>query len=233
MYHTYFSSSMDEDLRQHIVKGAPPSVYYIPHFITEAEEAYLINRVNSVPESRWTRLSNRRLQNWGGLPSIKGMIPEPIPEWLESHCQNLSSMHCFDGNVANHVLVNEYLPGQGIMPHVDGSLYFPTVTTITLGSHCLLNFYKPIDSEESDDWHQRHLCSLLLEPRSLFISKDDMYNVYLHGIEETHSDIITDKVVNLPGKDVHETMERSTRISLTIRHVPKVLKMRNLFGTKR
>jgi len=74
-----------------------------------------------------------------------------------------------EGRNANHVLINEYLPGQGIMvrcmtlnsiyltcflvltgsvasqPHKDGPLYFPTVTTLSLGCHTLLDFYKPCD----------------------------------------------------------------------------------------
>ena len=34
--------------------------------------------------------------------------------------------------VPNHVLINEYLPGQGILPHTDGPLYVPIVVTISL-----------------------------------------------------------------------------------------------------
>ena len=33
----------------------------------------------------------------------------------------------------NHVLVNEYKPGDGIMPHTDGPAYVPIVATITTG----------------------------------------------------------------------------------------------------
>ena len=44
----------------------PPTVYYIPDFITEAEEVYLLHRIESSPKPKWTQLSNRRLQNWGG-----------------------------------------------------------------------------------------------------------------------------------------------------------------------
>ena len=34
------------------------------------------------------------------------------------------------GKGPNHVLVNEYLPGQGIMPHTDGPLFHPTIATV-------------------------------------------------------------------------------------------------------
>ena len=49
--------------------------------------------------------------------------------------------HLPSGSQANHVLLNEYTPGQGIMPHVDGNLFFPTITTLNLGSHAMLKFY--------------------------------------------------------------------------------------------
>lgn len=39
-------------------------------------------------------------------------------------------------------LVNEYHPGQGIMPHEDGPAYCPVVATISLGSHTLLDVYR-------------------------------------------------------------------------------------------
>ncbi|CAB1352320.1 unnamed protein product [Coregonus sp. 'balchen'] len=54
-----------EDLERYVVKDAPPTVYYIPDFITEDEEAHLLQQVYKAPKTKWTQLSNRRLQNWG------------------------------------------------------------------------------------------------------------------------------------------------------------------------
>lgn len=34
----------------------------------------------------------------------------------------------------NHILLNEYLPGQGISPHLDGDLFYPTIATVSLGT---------------------------------------------------------------------------------------------------
>lgn len=52
---------------------------YIPNFITEEEERQILKHVDTVPLPKWTQLSNRRLQNWGGIPHPKGMIAEEIP----------------------------------------------------------------------------------------------------------------------------------------------------------
>uniref|UniRef100_A0A8C4I3E7 Alpha-ketoglutarate-dependent dioxygenase alkB homolog 6 n=1 Tax=Dicentrarchus labrax TaxID=13489 RepID=A0A8C4I3E7_DICLA len=111
-----------EELKQFVVNDAPPTVYYIPDFISEDEESYLQLQVNRSPKTKWTQLSGRRLQNWGGLPHPKGMLAEKIPDWLQTYCEKISSLGAFSGRTANHVLVNEYKPGEGIMPHEDGPL---------------------------------------------------------------------------------------------------------------
>ena len=134
---------------------------------------------------------------------------------------------------ANHVLLNEYQPGQGIMPHLDGPLFYPTISTISLGSSTLLNFYREAseDDAESLQFADRLVTSLFVQPRSLLVLKDEMYAKYLHGIEETDQDVISDKICNLHDPSViGQAFPRSTRISLTIRHVPKTTKMKFKFG---
>lgn len=42
----------------------------------------------------------------------------------------------------NHVLINEYHPDQGIMPHCDGPLYDPLVAILSLGSSVVFDFWK-------------------------------------------------------------------------------------------
>ena len=101
-------------LKKYKVNGAPDSIYHIPNYISAAEESDLIRRVDSSPLPKWTHLTNRRLQNWGGLPHPKGMIMEQLPEWLSPYCDRISNCGIFDGpegerRRANHVLVNEYM----------------------------------------------------------------------------------------------------------------------------
>lgn len=135
---------------------------------------------------------------------------------------------------ANHVLVNEYQPGQGIMPHTDGPLFYPVICTISCGSHTVLRFHENNDVESNEQ--RKIVCQLLLEPRSLLILKDDMYENYLHSIaDETNDDIIDDNLTNLEQctefkNHVGETIARNRRISLTIRHVPKTSKIHLRLG---
>lgn len=104
---------------------------------------------------------------------------------------------------------------------MDGPLYHPVIATLNLGSHTILNFYQNEEKTVS--------FSLFLEPRSLLIQENDIYNNYMHGIEEKEEDCIDESVVNL-GKDdplySKKHMKRGTRVSLTIRHVIKSTKVK-------
>lgn len=51
----------------------------------------------------------------GGLPNPKGMLAEKLPDWLLKYSEKISALGAFAGKTANHVLVNEYKPGEGIM----------------------------------------------------------------------------------------------------------------------
>ncbi len=60
-----------------------------------------------------------------------------------------------------------------------------------------------------------------------------MYQQYLHGIAETKEDTVTDKICNgqYLSNPVHhgDTLTRTTRVSLTIRNVPKTIKLKLKF----
>ncbi|KAF9897037.1 hypothetical protein BX616_006306, partial [Lobosporangium transversale] len=196
---------MTRTLEKEKIKGAPESVYYLPDFITPEEEQILLDKVLSAPKPKWVYLKSRRLQNWGGIVNEKGMIAETLPSWLSDIFPRFQETGVFDGldathRVPNHCLVNEYLAGQGIMVH--GPAYLPTVATISLSSHCVLEFFKvPEVDKETEDEHkqtQEPEFSLLIQPRSLLVLKEDVYNKYMHGIQEiTTDDLSGGNIVNL------------------------------------
>ena len=70
--------------------------------------------------------------------------------------------------------------------------------------------------------------SLLLEPRSLLILQDDAYHKFLHGIDMKETDVIDESFYNLKltNSSIGDCLKREKRISLTIRNVPKILKLR-------
>lgn len=130
------------------------------------------------------------------------------------------------------------------MPHEDGPLYYPTIATISLGSHTILNFYdrrdaaattpdaSPVNERAENPSPRQAKFQLLLEPNSLVIIRGDMYHM-LHGIDEVAADTLNvERIVNAqacsqqlqPG----QTLARGTRVSLTIRHVTKTKSLRAL-----
>lgn len=163
------------------------------------------------------------------------MIAECIPPWLDKYLGKVHSLNVMGGNRPNHVLVNEYLAGQGIMPHLDGSLFYPTITTISVASHTVLKFLEP--NQDDSVMAATPVFSFLLEPRSLLILQDKLFSYYLHCIEEVKHDVLDDSVVNLDlcsdGYVRGSTISRETRISLTIRHVPKTSSFKINIGNKR
>eukprot|EP00116_Pleurobrachia_bachei_P013180 sb/3473442/ len=148
------------------------------------------------------------------------MVVEKLPPWLQAHCTALESRGLFSTPI-NHVLINEYLPGQGIMAHVDGPLFTPLITTLNLGSSCIIRFSNQDNDKEF---------SLFLEKGSLLVQTGEVYESWLHRIDEVKQDVIDETVVNLGlcqrKLEIGDVVERVTRVSLTIRNVPKVCKFK-------
>ncbi|XP_073824838.1 alpha-ketoglutarate-dependent dioxygenase alkB homolog 6 [Musca autumnalis] len=234
------------DLSDFIVRKCPATAMYIPNFITSEEEQRILSHVERTPKPKWTQLLNRRLINYGGVPHPNGMLAEEIPLWLQTYVDKINNLGMFETQKANHVLVNEYLAGQGIMPHTDGPLFYPLIMTISCGSHTVLQFSKrekrdnsPECTEDNskvesaNDGKREVLFKLILEPRSLLILKDELYSDYLHSIDEVESDILCDRICNYENCEstykMGDCLMRGTRISLTIRNVPKTTKMKLKF----
>lgn len=76
MYHDlflYFSRMNDQnlDIHQFKIQNIPDAGFYVPNFISEVEEKLTLDQIGRSSKVKWTQLSNRRLQNWGGVPHPK------------------------------------------------------------------------------------------------------------------------------------------------------------------
>ncbi|KIW73877.1 hypothetical protein, variant [Phialophora macrospora] len=201
------------------VKGLPPSCYYIPSFITPTEEQRLTDEIRKLPESRWTVLSHRRLLSLPSTltgPAHDTLLAAPLPAYLESIILRLQEEKYFESSphkAPNHVLINEYNPGEGIMPHEDGPAYSPV--TATHG-----------ERETTPTWR------ILQESRSLLVTTGDMYINTLHGISgiQIDTELNNESIINwdfVEDKQQYQggQAQRQTRISLTLRDVTKVAKL--------
>ncbi|KAI5197208.1 hypothetical protein E4T39_07378 [Aureobasidium subglaciale] len=218
------------------IPDIPDGMFYIPDFIDYSQEVDLLS---ALPSNRWIQLQHRRLQTHpSSLSKTNVLLEAPLPPWLvDPIIEKFKSLGLFDDSPhqePNHVLINEYRPNQGIMPHEDGAAYYPIVATVSLSSTLCLDIYE----KKRDEDHPRADASpkwrVLQEPRSLLVTCGSAYTDTLHGISEIEvdEDLRPDTVANWTllgdnklivdngGKNV-----RTTRVSLTYRDVLKVSKV--------
>ncbi|KAK4051518.1 hypothetical protein OIO90_004732 [Microbotryomycetes sp. JL221] len=207
----------------HVVSTSVEAVQIAYDFVNVAEEQYLISKVDAVGSSSvklkaWQSLNGRRSMYWGGSLTKNGsLVPAPLPDFMDrtwpNVMQRIERLDIFrnvptdikgKGKAPNHCLVNEYLPGQGIMPHTDGPAYFPLVATLSLGSHAVLKLVPrsvdelrevEIEGNGCNGSRQPHACTpftVFLPPRSLVVLSDTIYSNYLHSIEPIKLDSMQD-----------------------------------------
>ena len=176
--------------------SAVQDVYYIPDFLTEKEENTLLFD-SYKNDSNWNDLAHRRLQHFGGIPHASGMIPEPLPRWTRRIFDRLKGLKCFpDENDPNHILLNEYTPPGGkISPHKDGSLYYPSVSIISLCVPAVFDFL-----ETKDDENVVPTQSLLVMPRSLLVFRGEAYERYYHGIRPQSHVFVSRENISVDAK---------------------------------
>lgn len=175
---------------------------YFPEFIDAKTEALLMRTIDSQP---WITELKRRVQHYGYKYDYKarGVTQDShigaIPDWLAGLSNNLREQGYFV-QTPDQVIINEYLPGQGISAHVDCVPCFgETIASLSLGSSCMMDFVHPQSCTKS---------SMLLEPRSLLILSSKARYEWQHGIAARKTD-------HYDG----QTIDRTRRLSLTFRTV--------------
>ncbi|PHH80343.1 hypothetical protein CDD82_1815 [Ophiocordyceps australis] len=231
---------MAPSLQDYRIHGLPATAFYIADFITEQEERHLLGKVAAAPKPRWKQLTHRRLQAWPSDLVRNRLVEAPLPPWLRDPVMDRllalplspdNSAHIFAHSPhqrPNHVLVNEYPPG-------DGAAYWPVVCTVSLGATICLDVHR---SKPDGALDPIPIWRILQEPRSLLITTQDMYTDYLHGIADVGHDVdlsMEQGVVNWPllgkpdafacGRNV-----RQVRTSLTYRDVIAVSYLSNKIG---
>ncbi|OBZ74875.1 Alpha-ketoglutarate-dependent dioxygenase alkB 6 [Grifola frondosa] len=211
------------------------------------------SQIQQSPQPKWKQLAFRRLQIWGGnMTARKVLVPQEMPPFVDKYPDIIGRIRAtgaFDSSphgAPNHIIMNEYCTGQGIMPHEDGPAYHPVVATLSLGSHAVFHYYRYSPHDEVGGAMGKAIdpvpvMSLLLEPRSLVITTSSMYTALLHGIDGVEEDVFPAAAVDgsrpvpqianadLLAGEFERTavanggvLKRGTRYSLTCRDVEKV-----------
>jgi alkylated DNA repair protein alkB family protein 6 len=225
-----------------LVDAAPTAAIYpsVPRYST-----YFLQPLthSQIPAQRWTHLTHRRLQaHPSTLTKSNTLLASPLPGYLTNPVvQRFINLGIFDDTPhqkPNHVLINEYKPGEGIMPHEDGSAYARVVATVSLGSTLCLELTPKPTSEDATSNDDAELVTkyklpirILQEPRSLLITTGEAYGELMHGIApiEVDDDLTVDTIANWSLLADPQTIVqaggrnvREIRISLTYRDVLKV-----------
>lgn len=210
--------------------SGPPTVFLCDEWLPSNLEAMLLDILRHHHDN-FVQLRGKRTARFGGDPGPP-FVPETLPPWLTELCNGVAvawqSVGSFnEAFIPNHVLINHYKAGEGIMPHTDGPAYTPIAAILSVGSATVFDFWRDHAHSRGDS---PATLSLLVKPRSLLIFTDDAYSSHLHGI----TDRSIDELDGLANWDCNadatsdwslrqlngSCLLREERFSLTIRHVP-------------
>lgn len=174
-----------------------PGLRYIEGWLKPAEQAALLATIDALP---WSDALSRRVQHYGyrydyGRRGVDAQPLGPIPEPFAALARRLCEEGVMD-ELAQQVIINEYLPGQGIAAHIDCLPCFgPQIVSVSLGSGCEMS----LRSDLFDT-------SIYLEPGSLLALEGHARDALKHGIPRRKSDTVQGK-----------RRPRARRVSLTFR----------------
>lgn len=124
---------------------------------------------------------------------------------------------------ARQVIINHYLPGEGITPHVDLLDRFGDgIIGVSLGSGCVMRFRK-LNPEEigvrsgyyqnEEHANDNETQSVYLPPGSIYVMSGESRYSWTHGIERRTADLVQGGL----GDEHDNWIARSVRVSITFR----------------
>lgn len=180
-----------------------PGLKYLGGFLTLDEQAHCVERVDAAAD-KWLNDLSRRVQHYGWRYDYKARAITPdmyigaLPDWLDDLAQKLYDETGLFHRKPEQVIVNEYLPGQGIAMHIDHRGFGPTVCTISLLDDWEMDF--------SPNWKDKR--PALLQRGSCVLLTESSRSEWQHGIAPRKSEV-----------SGNTRRHRGRRLSLTFRTV--------------
>ena len=175
---------------------------YIPEFLDKESQLHLLQEIDS---HEWSSALKRRTQHYGYVYDYtkknidKSMFLGPLPSWLLVFAERLVKDNIF-AEQPDQVIINEYLPGQGISRHIDCVPCFGrTIASLSLGSQCIMQL---------ENSKLNKTGNIALQPGSLLVLQDEARYDWMHSIPARSEDLIN-----------KEYLKRTRRVSLTFRNV--------------
>ncbi len=166
--------------------------------------------ISNIDRSPWSGELKRRVQHYGYKYDYRtrritsDAYQGPLPNWLYVLGQQLESEKLIPF-LPDQAIINEYLPGQGISPHIDCEPCFgDIIISLSLSSTCSMLF----EQVQSD----RKRFEVLLEPRSILIMQGEARYHWVHSIPARRID------------NWSVAITRTRRLSITFRKVQLLVK---------
>jgi alkylated DNA repair dioxygenase AlkB len=182
--------------------AAIPGLHYVSNYLATEEQLDLLATIDQQP---WLHDLKRRVQHYGyrydyTRRSIDGSLYlGALPVWSQPFADRLVRDR-WSARPLDQLIINEYLPGQGIASHIDCVPCFDdTIISLSLGSACVMNYTHTSDST---------IIPVLLEPGSLVVMTGESRYKWKHGIAARKTDTYQG-----------QTLIRTRRISLTFRTI--------------
>jgi alkylated DNA repair dioxygenase AlkB len=176
----------------------PLGLSYLPAFISPAWQQQLIEAIDAQP---WSLELKRRVQHHGYRYDYKSrrversMFLGPLPDFVAGLLPRLQAVAAFN-QIPDQLIVNEYLPGQGISAHVDCEPCFNNrIASVSIGSSCEIEFQHRLSDQ---------VFKLTLAAGSLLVIADEVRYDWTHQIRPRLRD---------------NGILRQRRVSLTFRKV--------------
>ena len=180
-----------------------PGLKFLEGFLNLEQQAYCVQRIDAA-DGEWRNDLSRRVQHYGWRYDYKARAITPdmhlgaLPDWLAQVAQKLYDETGLFERVPEQVIVNEYLPGQGISTHIDHPGFGPTV--------CMVSLLDDWEMDFSEDWKDK--TPALLKQGSCVLLTGPSRSVWQHGIAPRKSDLLEN------GRRA-----RKRRLSMTFRTV--------------
>ncbi len=178
----------------------PQGLRVVPDFVSQKAAQRLLDLIDA---SDWRADLKRRVQHYGWRYDYRerrvtnDMRLGPLPDWLLPAAETVGDLAEFNQR-PDQVIINEYLPGQGISAHVDCvACIGPAIASLSLGGEVEMVFRKRAT------WERR---SVILEPANLLILSGEARYEWTHEIPARKSDVIEGA-----------RQPRNRRVSLTFR----------------
>lgn len=180
---------------------------YIRDFITKDEEKSLLEFINN---QVWNKSLKRYTQHYGYEYNYKYKGLKKAQDIPEEFVGIVQKVQKYFNDEVEQIIVNRYLPGEGIGKHTDDVRRFgDTVASLSLCSPIVMNF---------ESCSTKHKFDKDLEARSLLVLNDVYRYGYTHEIKSRLYDNIGGEKGE-KGEDVNR--KRTYRISITFRSIKK------------